>query len=134
MSFFKIDLNDKVALITGGTRGIGKAISESFIAAGAIVLITGTKNDEIEALNKTEATSKVNYLYLDFSVEESVSDFINKSLPKYHVDILINNAGINKIDLNRNIVDELIKNQSTTIDCFLKLSFLNENNIKTKNV
>lgn len=102
MSFFKIDLNDKVALITGGTRGIGKAISESFIAAGAIVLITGTKNNEIEALNKTEETSKVTYLYLDFSVEESVNDFIIKILPKYNIDILINNAGINKIDLNIN--------------------------------
>lgn len=100
MSFFKIDLNDKVALITGGTRGIGKAISESFIAAGAVVLITGTKSDEIEALNKTKQTGKVTYLYLDFSEEESVNDFIIKILPKYDIDILINNAGINKIDLN----------------------------------
>ena len=80
-----INLNGKVALITGGTRGIGKSIAELFITAGAIILVTGTKKEEIEALNKTEKTCKVTYLYLDFSVEESVSDFINKTLPKYQL-------------------------------------------------
>ena len=100
-----INLNGKVALITGGTRGIGKSIAELFITAGAIILVTGTKKEEIESLNKTEKTGKVTYLYLDFSVEESVSDFINKTLPKYQVDILINNAGINKIDLNIKTTD-----------------------------
>lgn len=106
MSILSIDLNDKVALITGGTRGIGKSIGEIFLTAGARILVTGTKKEEIEALNKTEQTSKVTYLYLDFSVEESVSDFIYKTLPQYHVDILINNAGINKIDLNINTTDK----------------------------
>jgi 3-oxoacyl-[acyl-carrier protein] reductase len=105
MSISSIDLNGKVALITGGTRGIGKAIAELFITSGARLLITGTKKEEIEFLNKTEKTGNVTYLYLDFTVEESLSDFINKSLPKYHVDILINNAGINKIDLNINTTD-----------------------------
>ncbi len=100
MSTFSIELNDKVALITGGTRGIGKSIAELFIIAGARLLITGTKKEEIEALNKNEQTGKVTYLYLDFSVEESVNDFINKILPQFQIDILINNAGINKIDLN----------------------------------
>ncbi len=102
MSFISIDLNNKVALITGGTRGIGKAIAELFISAGATLLITGTKKEEIEGLNKVERTGNVTYLYLDFSVEESVSDFINNTLPKFQIDILINNAGINKIDLNIN--------------------------------
>lgn len=106
MSILSIDLNNKVALITGGTRGIGKSIGEIFLTAGARILVTGTKKEEIEALNKTEQTSKVTYLYLDFSVEESVSDFIYKTLPQYHVDILINNAGINKIDLNINTTDK----------------------------
>lgn len=105
MSIISIDLNNKVALITGGTRGIGKAIAELFITAGAILLVTGTKKEEIEALNKIERTGKVTYLYLDFSVEDSVSDFINNTLPKFQIDILINNAGINKIDLNINTTD-----------------------------
>ena len=52
MSSFSIDLNGKIALITGGTRGIGKAISELFVTAGANILVTGTKKDEIEALNR----------------------------------------------------------------------------------
>ena len=51
-----INLNGKVALITGGTRGIGKSIAELFITAGAIILVTGTKKEEIEAtINKIRA-------------------------------------------------------------------------------
>lgn len=95
-----INLNGKVALITGGTRGIGKSIAELFLNAGATILLTGTKKDEIEALNKNEKSGFITYLYLDFSLEESVSDFVNQTLPNYRIDILINNAGINKIDLN----------------------------------
>ena len=105
MSNFSIELNDKVALITGGTRGIGKSIAEIFFKSGAILLITGTKKEEIEVFNKNEKTGKVTYLYLDFSVEESVNDFINKILPQFQIDILINNAGINKIDLNIKTTD-----------------------------
>jgi 3-oxoacyl-[acyl-carrier protein] reductase len=105
MSIVSIDLNGKVALITGGTRGIGKAIAELFVTAGARLLITGTKIEEIESLNNNEKTGRVTYLYLDFTLEETVNDFINKTLPKYHIDILINNAGINKIDLNIKTTD-----------------------------
>lgn len=105
MSSFSIDLNGKIALITGGTRGIGKAISELFVTAGANILVTGTKKDEIEALNRTEQTGKITYLYLDFTSEESITNFINKTIPQYHIDILINNAGINKIDLNIKTTD-----------------------------
>ena len=95
-----INLNGKVALITGGTRGIGKSIAELFLNAGATILLTGTKKDEIEELNKNEKSGCVTYLYLDFSLEESVNDFVNQTIPNYRIDILINNAGINKIDLN----------------------------------
>lgn len=105
MSNCSIELKNKVALITGGTRGIGKSIAELFCKAGAILLITGTKKEEIEAFNKNEKTGKITYLYLDFSVEESVNDFINKILPQFQIDILINNAGINKIDLNIKTTD-----------------------------
>ena len=46
ISNIKIDLTGKMALITGGTRGIGKAIAERFLDAGASVILTGTKNND----------------------------------------------------------------------------------------
>lgn len=106
MSGVSINLNDKVALITGGTRGIGKSIVELFMNAGANVLVTGTKKDEIERLNKNKNSDRIHYFYLDLSIEESVNDFINKILPKHNINILINNAGINKINLNINTTND----------------------------
>ena len=43
-----IELSGKTALITGATRGIGRAIADAFLDAGAHVVLTGTKPDEIE--------------------------------------------------------------------------------------
>jgi 3-oxoacyl-[acyl-carrier protein] reductase len=106
MSGISIDLKDKVALITGGTRGIGKSIVDVFMKAGASVLVTGTKKGEIERLNKNKNSDRIHYLYLDFSLEESVNEFVNKILPNHNINILINNAGINKIDLNINTTND----------------------------
>jgi 3-oxoacyl-[acyl-carrier protein] reductase len=106
MSGVSIDLKDKVALITGGTRGIGKSIVEVFMKAGASVLVTGTKKDEIDRLNINKDSDRIHYLYLDLSLEESVNEFVNKILPNHNINILINNAGINKIDLNINTTND----------------------------
>jgi 3-oxoacyl-[acyl-carrier protein] reductase len=106
MSGVSIDLKDKVALITGGTRGIGKSIVDVFMKAGASVLVTGTKKDEIDRLNIKKDSDRIHYLYLDFSLEESVNEFVNKILPNHNINILINNAGINKIDLNMNTTND----------------------------
>jgi len=43
-----IELLGKTALITGGTRGIGKAVSNLFLNAGANVILIGSKTDEID--------------------------------------------------------------------------------------
>jgi NAD(P)-dependent dehydrogenase (short-subunit alcohol dehydrogenase family) len=43
-----IDLTGKTALVTGGTRGIGQSIGEVFMKAGAKVILTGTREDEIK--------------------------------------------------------------------------------------
>jgi len=100
ISKIKIDFVGKTTLITGGTRGIGRAIADKFIDAGASVVITGTKKDEIERLNKETTTKRKKYLQVDFTDKNSMNDFI-RNLPLLgKVDILVNNAGINKIALN----------------------------------
>jgi NAD(P)-dependent dehydrogenase (short-subunit alcohol dehydrogenase family) len=48
----RLDFNNKIAIVTGGTRGIGKKIADDLHDLGAMVLITGTHENEIQKLNK----------------------------------------------------------------------------------
>ena len=79
----------KTALVTGGTRGIGKAIAIELDAQGATVVITGTKPDYI-------SNDSVKYICVDFNENVSLEKFLH-SIKNMQIDILINNAGINKI-------------------------------------
>ena len=73
ISKIKIDLAGKTTLITGGTRGIGRAIADKFTDAGASVILTGTKKEEIERLNKENTSRHKKYLQVDFTDENSCS-------------------------------------------------------------
>jgi Tropinone reductase 1 len=92
------DLTGKTALVTGGTRGIGKAIVAEFLALGAEVLFTARGSDQVTAV---EEELKVVYpgvsgLPADVSVpghREMVSEWIKQKCGR--LDILVNNAGIN---------------------------------------
>jgi len=78
------------AVVTGATRGIGFAIAERLIKDGIEVIATGTKKD-------AKYPDGAIYRSVDFLNDESVNSFI-AFLKKQRIDILINNAGINKID------------------------------------
>lgn len=83
-------LEGKVAIVTGGSSGIGKAIAERFAKEGANVIITGRHEDTL----KNVANDKISYVVGDMTdskvVEETVSTAINKF---GRIDILVNNAG-----------------------------------------
>lgn len=105
ISNVKIDFTGKVALITGGTRGIGKAIADRFLDAGCSVILTGTNASEIDQLNADNNGDRISYLQLDFTNQQSVEQFLLK-LDKFDkIDVLINNAGINKVALNVDTTD-----------------------------
>ena len=92
-------LEGKVALITGGARGIGQAIGMAFAKEGADIVVADVNMEiaqktasEIEALGR-----KVLALDMDVTNYEKVEEGINKILDKFgKVDILVNNAGITK--------------------------------------
>ena len=88
MSNISFDYSKTNILVTGGTSGIGKAIAEAYLTAGADVTITGTKS----SLQKySNITDKFSYIKLNLEDKESI-DNIKKSVNT--LDILINNGGL----------------------------------------
>jgi len=95
-------LKDKVALITGGARGIGQAIAMTFAREGADIVVADV-NLEIAQKTASEIESlgrKAMALEMDVTNYDKVEEGINKILDKMgKVDILVNNAGITKDNL-----------------------------------
>ena len=95
-------LKDKVALITGGARGIGQAIAMTFAREGADIVVADVNLEiaqktasEIEGLGR-----KAMALEMDVTNYDLVEEGVNKILDKMgKVDILVNNAGITKDNL-----------------------------------
>ncbi len=90
-------LKDKVAIITGGARGIGKEIALEFAREGANVAIADINSETLAQAEKEISSLHVGILTLSVDVTNStqVEDMVNKTLDKFKkIDILINNAGI----------------------------------------
>lgn len=96
-------LEGKVALVTGGARGIGKAIALAYAAEGANVAFSDLKYDEIaESLEKElEAYGvKAKGFASDASSFEGSEELVNKVADEFgRIDILVNNAGITRDNL-----------------------------------
>lgn len=93
-----MQLKDKVAVITGGTRGIGKAISLLFAEEGAEVVANFSKDvSAAEALTK-EARSrglKVRLFKADVTQFDQVKEMVEETFTQYgKIDILVNNVGL----------------------------------------
>lgn len=87
-------LKNKVALITGGSGGIGFAIAKSFIESGAFVIITGTNEEKLKKCC-SDLGDKAEYLILDLKKFNSIESNIQYAIKKYgKIDILVNSAGI----------------------------------------
>jgi 3(or 17)beta-hydroxysteroid dehydrogenase len=87
-------LENKIALITGSARGIGKSIAELFHKEGAIVLISDVRDDEGIIFSNSLA-GRNEYLHLDVKIEHEWQNVTEYILQKFgRLDILINNAGI----------------------------------------
>ena len=93
----RINLAGKTALITGATRGIGKAIAGEFIEADVKVVLTGTSQNEIDQLNSENENKAIKWLMADFSTSDNIKSFIDELENMGLIDICVNNAGINII-------------------------------------
>ena len=87
-------LKDRVAIVTGGAAGIGKATAERFLEEGATVVIWDVNQKAGEAVAR-DLSSKALFYQVDVTQKESVSNWIKDVLVKNgRIDILVNNAGI----------------------------------------
>jgi 2,3-dihydroxy-2,3-dihydro-p-cumate dehydrogenase len=90
-------LKGKVAIVTGSSRGIGKAIAITLSKEGVNVLITGTEEERtkqtVEEVSK-QANAEIDYFVGDLSEEKNVAAMVEKTINRWDkIDILVNNAG-----------------------------------------
>ena len=87
-------LKDKVALITGGAAGIGKATAELFAKEGAKVVICDVDEERGQAL-AAELGGECSFYEVNVADRQAVQQWINDVVEKYgRIDVLINNAGV----------------------------------------
>ena len=93
-----ITIKDKVALITGGARGIGLSIAKNFLDAEAKIVISDNNEYELKRTTdhlQTSCSGRIYGINADVSVEEDVRRMVVLALERFNtIDILVNNAGI----------------------------------------
>ena len=100
-------LKDKVALITGGARGLGASIAKHFFNEGAKIILCDINIDQ--ANKKAHELDGTAY-YMDVSNSENVKEVFTKVKSKFNqLDILVNNAGINGFENRQDLLDERMK-------------------------
>ena len=91
-----LDLSGKVALVTGGSRGLGLQIAEALGEMGARLALTARKADELEQARRTLAGEHVEAwpIACDVGQPEAIGPMVERVLAHYgRIDILVNNAG-----------------------------------------
>ena len=89
-------LNDKVAVVTGGSSGIGAAIALKYAKEGAQVIIVGRNKARLEEVKKQN--QNISYIVGDITSSDVIKSIVEGIETKHHgkLDILVNNAGITK--------------------------------------
>ncbi len=103
-----LDFTGKVAVVTGGRRGLGAAASLAFAERGALVVIVA-RNDNCDDLLKQieDAGGKALYIKCDLASKSDRAGLIGRIIEKTgHIDILVNNAGIQYQDSILECTDE----------------------------
>lgn len=115
----RMQLKGRVALVTGGTKGLGKSMAEGLAEAGASVALLSRNADQAREVAESIAAAtgrKCQGYGCDVTVPEQVDALVAQVLAEFgQVDILINNAGIN----TRGAIDEL------TLEQFLEVQNIN---------
>ena len=97
---------NKVVLITGGSRGIGREIAITLAQKGYLVIANYNKSEEQAKKLKQENTN-IEIFKADVSKREEVHKMVEEVITRYHkIDVLINNAGISESKMFTDVTDE----------------------------
>jgi len=118
----KFRIDEKVAVVTGGTKGFGKSIVKAFAEAGAdIVVISRTPDDEVRK-SVSECGKRFLHLSADLTKRNETQTVIPRVIEKMGtVDILVNNAGIIR---RTPAIDYSIKDWDETLEIDLTAAFI----------
>jgi len=96
-------LENKVAIVTGASSGIGKAIAEKFLSEGASVVFSDINDSDVSRFG-----NKAIFVKCDVSKSEEVENLIKACLEKFgKVDIMVNNAGIGSMGDSLTMEDDV---------------------------
>ena len=93
-----LDLNNKNAIVSGGSKGIGKAIATKLAQAGANVVICSRKKENLDSAVNEAASNGLTLIPVECNTSnnESIQSVVDHTLEKFNgVDILVNNAAAN---------------------------------------
>lgn len=100
------DLTSKTALVTGATGGIGESIARALHARGAVVALSGTRAEKLEAL-AADLGERVHVVPANLSDRDAVDALVPAAEAAMgQLDILVNNAGITRDNLFMRMKDE----------------------------
>lgn len=103
------DLTGKVAIVTGGARGLGEGIAWGLAENGASVMVTDVLDKEGEALAAamTEAGYQATFLHQDVRDAATWENVVAETMSRYgRIDCLVNNAGINYVETIESATEE----------------------------
>ena len=104
-------LKDKVTIVTGGSTGIGRAVTEAYLKEGAKVVVVSYDKDEVDScvkeLGKVYDSNNILGSVCNVKETNDVKRVVKETIDKFgRVDVLINNAGITNSGLTENVSDE----------------------------
>jgi NAD(P)-dependent dehydrogenase (short-subunit alcohol dehydrogenase family) len=89
-----MQLDGKIAAVTGGTAGIGRAIAEAFLAEGACVVVSGRNADRGKQVVSELGEDRATFHQGDATTKEGVEQTVGAAVERFgRIDIMVNNAG-----------------------------------------
>jgi NAD(P)-dependent dehydrogenase (short-subunit alcohol dehydrogenase family) len=119
-----LGLEDQVIIVTGGSRGIGRAVAEAFLKEGAHVMIASLRPESVEkAVKDLGRLGSIEGMAADVAVEEDVVRLVRETVRRFdRLDVMVANAGIAGASFN--LADMPVEEWDRMIEVHLRGTFL----------